>query len=635
MAFWERRVSAAATEPDPPLPPTKSFVPKNALPTLTDYAANADETFWRIFPSNMNMTGKSSVSSTRLRSWANAVGCGDRERLEAVCRDLDNGADIGCRGEPRKASLSSNAPSAHECGAEVTDAIATWVKQGIVAGPLDPKKRPPDAKVSGVMCRIKPNGTARIILNFTAPKGRSVNDGINADEFPTVMSSTSKWLEVLDRAGRNCTMAKVDWAAAYKHIAVRPEDVPLQYFSWLGKDFAELMLVFGGASSAGLYDRLAKTALDLIVRWSKFPPKMVIQYLDDVCGAAPQGCTSLVRFEDAYRKFAADVGIQLAPDTDPDKAFSSATRGVVLGVRYDTVDWTWSIPQEKLARVLQQLQAAMDEETLPQHEVWSLVGRVLHYAPLIPSGKFNIVELIKANSLNKDRNALVTMTADIKRQAYFWWIMLKSTSGLSSIPAPARFPAWTLEYFTDASGGSALSAGHGTGGIGGRFWFMVPWGRRINSGAKHSDGRRICRKMSALELVGPLICLSADQSNNRGKPVRIWVDNSGSVGIWRKGYSTKCGLCTTLVNAISVVSSAAGCQVTIDKITRCSDSGSELADELSKGRFQAFKRKLPPSWQINAEPAWIPRSILAWIAQPSEDTNLGEKILRDIRNKNG
>jgi hypothetical protein len=86
------------------------------------------------------------------------------------------------------------------------------------------------------------------------------------------MSSTAKWLEVLDRAGRHCTMAKIDWAAAYKHVAVRPEDIPLQYFSWLGRDFVELMLVFGGASSAGLYDRLAKTALDLIIRLSKFPP---------------------------------------------------------------------------------------------------------------------------------------------------------------------------------------------------------------------------------------------------------------------------------------------------------------------------------------------------------------------------
>jgi hypothetical protein len=223
------------------------------------------------------------------------------------------------------------------------------------------------------------------------------------------------------------------------------------------------------------------------------------------------------------------------------------------------------------------------------------------------------------------------MTAEIKEQAYFWWIMLKATTGLSSIPSPTRFPAWTLEYYTDASGGSALSPGHGSGGIGGRFWFLVPWGQKINSGAKHTDGRRLCRKMSALELVGPLICVSADQDTCRGLPVRIWVDNAGSVGIWRKGYSTRCSLCTTLVSAINTVATAAGCAVAIEKITRCSDTGSELADELSKGRYLAFKRKLPASWHINTEPAWIPPSILAWIAKPAADKRLGDKILRDIQ----
>ena len=547
-----------------------------------------------------------------------------------MCRDLENGGDIGCRGTARDPTHSSNAASAHDRGAEVTDAIASWVVQGFVAGPFKKENRPATAKINGVMCRIKPNGTARVILNLSAPKGHSVNDGINSDDFPTSMSSTSKWLEVLDRAGRHCTMAKIDWAAAYKHVAVRPEDIPLQYFSWLGRDFVELMLVFGGASSAGLYDRLAKTALDLIIRLSKFPPNMVIQYLDDVCGAAPQHCTSLARFEKSYKAFAADVGIELAPDTDPDKAFSCSTRGVVLGVQYDTVEWTWSIPQEKLARVLQQLRSAVDADTLAQHEIWSLVGRVLHYAPLVPAGRFNIAHLIAANAASKERNNRVTMTADIKRQAYFWWVMLKSTAGYTTISAPVRFPAWTLDYYTDASGGSALSPGHGTGGIGGKFWFLVPWGQKINSGAKHTDGRRLCRKMSALELVGPLICVSADQENCRGKPVRIWVDNAGSVAIWKKGYSTRCGLCTALVKAINTVATHAGCPVSIEKITRCSNTGSELADELSKGRYDAFKRKLPPSWETNLSPAWIPTSILAWIARPTADNQLGDRIIEEI-----
>ena len=65
------------------------------------------------------------------------------------------------------------------------------------------------------------------------------------------MSSTRKWLQVLDKAGRGALIMKLDWASAYKHIAVRPEDIDLQFFSWLGMDFAELCLVFGCRSSAG------------------------------------------------------------------------------------------------------------------------------------------------------------------------------------------------------------------------------------------------------------------------------------------------------------------------------------------------------------------------------------------------
>jgi hypothetical protein len=268
--------------------------------------------------------------------------------------------------------------------------------------------------------------------------------------------------------------------------------------------------------------------------------------------------------------------------------------------------------------------------------MWSLVGRVLHYAPLVPSGKFNIGELIIAGATSKDRNDTVIMTADIRRQLYFWWLMLKTTSGLGSIPSPAnRFPPWTTEYYTDASGGSALSIGHGTGGIRDDFWFMVPWGTKINSGAKHSDGRRLCRKLSALELVGPLICISSDIEHCRCKPVRIWVDNSGAVAIWRKGYSTRCQLCTILVKAIGRIAANIGCTVTIDKITRVSNDGAILADELSKGRFSAFKSKLPQGWVVRQEPAWIPPSILAWIAVPSADHELGDKILGDIARKLG
>jgi len=112
----------------------------------------------------------------------------------------------------------------------VTDAIASWVKAGYVYGPVQPQDTPTDKKVSGIMTRTKPDGSVRVILNLSAPAGSAVNDGINGDDFPATMSSTAAWLDVLNKAGKNCWINKTDWADAYKHFPVRQEDLNLQWF---------------------------------------------------------------------------------------------------------------------------------------------------------------------------------------------------------------------------------------------------------------------------------------------------------------------------------------------------------------------------------------------------------------------
>jgi hypothetical protein len=223
----------------------------------------------------------------------------------------------------------------------------------------------------------------------------------------------------------------------------------------------------------------------------------------------------------------------------------------------------------------------------------------------------------------------------MKRQLHFWFVLLRTTDGLVSIPRPTTtLPPWALEFYTDAAGGSMLSIGHGTGGIGPNFWYVAPWGRKINSSMRAADGRQLRKKLSALELVGPLICIASAARKCRSKPVRIWVDNAGSVAIWKKGYSTSCTLCTTLVAAIGRLSAALGATVAIEKITRRSDTGAILADELSKGRMRQFWSLKPDDWTLPIDPAWIPPSILQWIADPVPSPDLGDRILRDLQ-RNG
>ena len=103
------------------------------------------------------------------------------------------------------------------------------------------------------------------------------------------------------------------------------------------------------------------------------------------------------------------------------------------------------------------------------------------------------------------------------------------------------------------------------------WWTYIPWSDRINSNGMTESGKRLGRKLSALELVGPLALLCGAAEKIRGQAVKIMVDNAGSVAIFRKGYSTSCELSSTLVRAMYEVSVALECRVEILKVTRCSD----------------------------------------------------------------
>ena len=145
---------------------------------------------------------------------------------------------------------------------------------------------------------------------------------------------------MLHRTGRGAKICKCDWSDAYKHISVARADTDLQYFEWLGACFKELYLVFGGASSAGIFDRLAKIILHIVLRRANFPADWVIQHLDDVCASCPANSQALQTFDEEFSRVASLLGVRLAPRDDPDKSFGPTTSGTVLGVHYDTVSWT-------------------------------------------------------------------------------------------------------------------------------------------------------------------------------------------------------------------------------------------------------------------------------------------------------
>ena len=156
------------------------------------------------------------------------------------------------------------------------------------------------------------------------------------------MSTTHDFCKALMRSGCPSQMSKLDWNSAYKHIAVRQADHKLQVFEFGGRYFGEVMLTFGCASSGGNYDLFAKLVLDLVIRASRMDKRMVNQILDDVIGAGSKGDGTVRRFYRTYRQLAGQLGVSLADESDPDKAFETSSTGKVFGISYDLERWVWS-----------------------------------------------------------------------------------------------------------------------------------------------------------------------------------------------------------------------------------------------------------------------------------------------------
>ena len=638
MIAAERRaifgwVRERLAEGDPGVPPLKVFKPKFNLPVLNNYRRETDERYWNYWPKvtwESSRKYKSKIDPDKLKQMAIDTGFTDMDLLNVVCNDLKVGANIGCSEEFRGSSTATNAPSSFNQGEKVSDAICEWLHKGYAIGPLDRQEIPfEDIKLSGLMTKIKPNGSVRVILNLSKGDPCCVNDGIDKGEFPTLMGSIKRVLIMLNSCGRGAEFCKCDWSAAYKQVRVRPEDVRLQFFKWLDKYFAELSLVFGAVSSAGIYDRLAKIVLFIAIQLSGLPAHLVCQYLDDVVGVSPKGSGLTFRFDKTYQQVCQAVGVELASRDDPEKSFGPATKGVVLGVFFDSVEWVWSLKPDKLAVIVMELKESLDADQLEQRFIKSLYGKLEHIRELMPESKFHIGQIVKASAITDDLSAMINLWDWCKDDLQWWHTHLPAYSGRASIPDPEfMIPLTAMQGFTDAAGGSMAKWGNGIGAfLPPGNWVYITYGFRINGPGVDETGKKLCSKMSAWELCGPLLLLCSMPYRLFGKQLIIWVDNSGSVMMFAKGYSTKCNLCCTLLVAINEVARAIGCDVDIRKIRRCSNTGAKAADNLSKSALSSFKAIVP---EANPIPDIVPQALLSWLTDPVPDRFLGRKIVKEM-----
>ena len=219
------RESMPAVIPDDiEAPPPPVFKPKCPyIPVLPSYRGVLSEEWWAEWPSH-TVTGRvrSWIDHVKLLDISKQLGYPDLDYVEDLCYDLEHGVRIGCDGSGRLPGRCKNIASTYQYGRECSDALARWIEQKLVIGPMCESDLPKDAKISPISIELKPTAAARIIFDLSAPHLQevdlssttvpsSVNSGIDGDQYKVTMSSVERVLTMLLKYGTSTYMAKQDW----------------------------------------------------------------------------------------------------------------------------------------------------------------------------------------------------------------------------------------------------------------------------------------------------------------------------------------------------------------------------------------------------------------------------------------
>ena len=610
------------------------------IPQLQDYRLIPEKKFWESFPQKaLPVKAETEVLTEVFEELIDKASCKmtacEFRRARKVVSDLKNGADAYQRG-PLPPVNSVNAQSTFEHGQLLTDTVATWVKNGFVAGPFDCPPVP-GFRTNPLGVIVK-NGKVRPILNMSGPIGRSFNDNIDRRKLERLHMGTAKQFSyALKNAGVGAIFSKYDIRDAYKLMPVKVEDYRLHGFSWLGKYFVETRQPFGGVQAPCNFDRLGKTK-DLVVCINSGTPRSsVFRALDDspCVGSKLEG--TVEKFSAEMRRVCEATKIPLAPNCPAaEKAFELVTMGTVLGVKFDSSNLTWSLSTDKADKIIRRCQNAIAKSHMELKQVQQLMGSVNDVAQMCPFmrlHKWSGNNFLK--KFNGEENLTLMVPEALKDDLRIIAKMVESSrKGLPIAEMPSNPTLSAVIFYTDAAGVSYSvhngkkfchnNSGRGEACIGGESeesvwgWTRLSWPEKLLTTLADENGVLFGHKSTTLESVGLLLPLLAFPGKVCGRNIVIRVDNIAVVYGWAKGLVKNEKTASEVLKSVQYLAGFLGVTVHVEHVPRMSDPLAKVADELSR-KTENFEGRTNRMLK-NAIHGDFESSLSEWLLNPCGDS---------------
>ena len=184
--------------------------------------------------------------------------------------------------------------------------------------------------------------------------------------------------------------------------------------------------------------------------------------------------------------------------------FGVGTKGEVLGVDYDLVDWVWHIPKAKDLRLRNEIWGGIEKGEMKKEELERVVGKITHYSPLIRNGKFNRSWLLKLNKRKLAKDEVIKISPGARKQLCWWAAALARCAAGATIPDIREWARVEgLVLHSDAAGGGI---GAGFGGVAvdtpsktSMAWTQEVWPDWLNTEKESPYGDILGQKLTFME----------------------------------------------------------------------------------------------------------------------------------------
>ena len=501
----------------------------------------------------------------------------NRFLVNYIVDGLRNGFDIGFQGQP-SASLPKNLKSAEENKCAIQQAIDKEIRRGHTAGPF-PSPPFPITHCSPIGAAPKKDGSVRLIMDLSQPRGSSINDFISKEQFSCEYSHFDEATDLLNKLGCGTLMCKLDIKHAYRLLPVRPDQWQHLCYFWEGNYYVDLVLPFGLRSSGSIFNQFAK-----LIRWiiqHHYGIPNIINYSDDFFGALSKDMSTAQHQLQTIIAAFRDLGVPLAEE----KIEGPSTRITYLGIMIDSLRMTIEITDERYHDSLTLLSKWADKRTCTQRQLKSLIGKLGFISKIVRPGRMFSRRLIDLSTIVKRLHHHITLNKEAKADIQWWQDFLPSWSTSSMIPPSNTILSTDMMLHTDASN-------IGYGAVYNSQWIQGSW---PPNKPKLSISYRELFAITAAALTW------GDQWS--GKRVVFVTDNKPITQIWNTG-SSPCPDIMSLIRPLYFHAASHGYTVSFKHIFGISNP---LADSLSRFQMNKFFSLMPSA---SPAPTAVPPSVL-------------------------